>query len=65
MSFRKNRRSTVWTSTETDMFYEVLAATGTDFYLMHDFIKTRSRAELKKKFNREERIDRERINEVG
>ena len=31
---------------------------------MHEFIPTRSRAELKRKFNREEKINETRINEV-
>jgi len=64
MSFRKNRRSNVWSSLETDLFYEVLAATGTDFYLMHDFLPKRNRAELKKKFSREEKNDPVRIDET-
>jgi len=64
MSFRKCRRTALWTVIETDLFYEVLSATGTDFGLMHEFIPTRSRAELKKKFNREEKLDEERVNEI-
>lgn len=78
MSFRKNRRPTTWCTLETDLFYginnflnfnflkfiEVLAATGTDFTLMHEFLPTRTRAEIKKKFNREEKMDPERINLV-
>lgn len=49
----------------TNIFLEVLAATGTDFTLMHEFLPTRTRAEIKKKFNREEKIDPERINLVS
>uniref|UniRef100_A0A915DCW2 Transcription factor TFIIIB component B'' Myb domain-containing protein n=1 Tax=Ditylenchus dipsaci TaxID=166011 RepID=A0A915DCW2_9BILA len=64
MSFRKNHRTTMWGVLETDLFYEVLSATGTDFGLMHEFIPTRSRAELKKKFNREEKFDEDRVNEI-
>jgi hypothetical protein len=80
MSFKKNPviRSTSWTSEETDVFYcmffmfvssnlfilVVLNATGPDFGLMHDFIPTRSRAELKKKFKKEERVNADRVNEV-
>ncbi|KAI1728366.1 myb DNA-binding like domain-containing protein [Ditylenchus destructor] len=64
MSFRKFRRTTLWSAYETDLFYEVLSATGTDFGLMHEYIPNRTRAELKKKFNREEKVDPERLNEV-
>jgi Myb DNA-binding like len=47
MSFRKHKRSNMWSELETDLFYEVLAATGTDFGLMHDYIPIRTRTELK------------------
>jgi len=64
MSFKKTMRSSSWSIMETDLFYDVLAATGTDFGLMHEFLPTRSRAELKKKFNKEEKTNLKRINEV-
>jgi hypothetical protein len=32
---------------------------------MHEFMPTRTRAELKKKFKKEEKLDMDRINEVG
>ena len=44
--------------------YLIPSCLGTDFTLMHEFIPTRSRAELKRKFNREEKINETRINEV-
>ena len=46
-------------------FLEVLCATGTDFSLMHEFLPGRSRAEIKRKFNREEKVDPERLDDVG
>uniref|UniRef100_A0A914HF27 Myb-like domain-containing protein n=1 Tax=Globodera rostochiensis TaxID=31243 RepID=A0A914HF27_GLORO len=65
LSFRrKAHRSSVWSVLETDLFYEVLSATGTDFGLMHEFIPTRTRVELKNKFNREERSNARRLNEA-
>ncbi|KAL3115305.1 hypothetical protein niasHT_011654 [Heterodera trifolii] len=65
LSFRrKPHRSSMWGVLETDLFYEVLSATGTDFGLMHEFIPTRTRVELKNKFNREERINPRRLNEA-
>uniref|UniRef100_A0A914MB50 Transcription factor TFIIIB component B'' Myb domain-containing protein n=1 Tax=Meloidogyne incognita TaxID=6306 RepID=A0A914MB50_MELIC len=63
MSFRKRSRGSIWNVLETDLFYEVLAATGTDFGLMHEFIPNRSRLELKQKFNREHRINPRRMDE--
>jgi hypothetical protein len=42
----------------------VLSATGPDFGLMQEFIPNRTRAELKKKFLKEEKIDLERVNET-
>nr|CAD2168694.1 unnamed protein product [Meloidogyne enterolobii] len=64
MSFRKRSRGSIWNVLETDLFYEVLAATGTDFGLMHEFIPNRSRVELKQKFNREHRINPRRMDEA-
>uniref|UniRef100_A0A0N5CCC5 Myb_DNA-bind_7 domain-containing protein n=1 Tax=Strongyloides papillosus TaxID=174720 RepID=A0A0N5CCC5_STREA len=60
LSFRKNkviRRSYAWTPEETDLFYEILQATGPDFTLMHQFFPTKARAELKAKYNREEKVN--------
>jgi hypothetical protein len=51
-------------SNKLRVFLDVLAASGTDFGLMHEFIPMRSRAELKKKFNREEKANLRRVNEV-
>jgi hypothetical protein len=49
---------------ETDLFFRILSATGPDFSLMHDFFPTRTRAELKNKFNREQRINSKRLNDA-
>uniref|UniRef100_A0A914CX71 Transcription factor TFIIIB component B'' Myb domain-containing protein n=1 Tax=Acrobeloides nanus TaxID=290746 RepID=A0A914CX71_9BILA len=63
-SFRKRPFNRImWTKTETDMFYDVLGAVGTDFGLMHDYIPTRTRAQIKAKFNAEEKFNRQRIDE--
>lgn len=64
LSFKKFKKGAIWSVLETDLFYEVLAATGTDFGLMHDFIPTRSRIELKMKFNREQRTNASRVDET-
>jgi len=66
LSYKKNlsARSTGWINEETELFYFILAATGPDFGLMHDFFPTRTRAELKKKFKKEESVNMERVNET-
>ncbi|CAD5206913.1 unnamed protein product [Bursaphelenchus okinawaensis] len=62
LSFRKKaNRSTNWSILETDLFYQVLSATGPDFGLMHEFIPHRTRAELKRKYTKEERENEWRI----
>uniref|UniRef100_A0AC35TZP3 HMG box domain-containing protein n=1 Tax=Rhabditophanes sp. KR3021 TaxID=114890 RepID=A0AC35TZP3_9BILA len=65
LSFRKNkvlRRSVTWTDEETDLFYEILQATGPDFTLMNQFCPSRARAEYKAKYNREEKYHWDKIN---
>ncbi|CAB3408783.1 unnamed protein product [Caenorhabditis bovis] len=59
LSFRNRlwRKGTSWTQKETDLFYEVVRCTGSDFGLMNHYISGRSRAELKAKYNREERTN--------
>lgn len=66
MSFRRRvyKRSVNWSILETDLFYEVLSATGIDFGLMHEFISSRTRYEIKKKFQREEKLNDFRIKET-
>ncbi|VDK45149.1 unnamed protein product [Anisakis simplex] len=65
-SFRKRawRKGTTWSDLETDLFYDILRATGPDFGLMHEFFPSRARAELKSKFNREERTNWARLKKV-
>ncbi|KAE9548548.1 hypothetical protein FO519_008241 [Halicephalobus sp. NKZ332] len=65
LSFKKNYfRATTWTNLETELFYEVLSATGTDFSLMHEYLPFKSRLDIKKKFCREEKTNMTRINET-
>jgi len=65
LSFKKNYfRATTWTDLETELFYEVLSATGTDFSLMHEYLPFKSRLDIKKKFCREEKTNMARINET-
>ncbi|KAL3252866.1 hypothetical protein MRX96_054773 [Rhipicephalus microplus] len=61
-SFRKNPKGrSTWTAKQTAQFYKALSACGTDFTLMANFFPKRTRQELKNKFKREERRNRELI----
>ncbi|VDN18388.1 unnamed protein product [Gongylonema pulchrum] len=66
LSFRKRPmyRGNPWNDLETDLFYDILRATGPDFGLMHEFFPSRTRVELKAKYNREERFNWDRLNQV-
>ncbi|EJW87505.1 hypothetical protein WUBG_01582 [Wuchereria bancrofti] len=66
MSFRKRPfcRGNPWSELETDLFYDILRATGPDFGLMHEFFPSRTRVELKAKYNREERFNWTRLNQA-
>ncbi|XP_068234663.1 calponin homology domain-containing protein DDB_G0272472 isoform X2 [Palaemon carinicauda] len=58
---KKRRRSCEWTMKETARFYKALSTVGTDFSLMETLFNWRSRAELKTKFKKEERTNRELV----
>ncbi|KAK4309740.1 hypothetical protein Pmani_018668 [Petrolisthes manimaculis] len=58
---KKRPRSSEWTLKETARFYKALSTVGTDFSMMEALITWRSRAELKTKFKKEERINRELV----
>jgi hypothetical protein len=63
LSFKKNySRTTNWSVIETELFYDILSATGTDFSLMQEYLPFKTRADLKKKFNKEEKVNMSRIN---
>nr|POF07765.1 transcription factor tfiiib component b'' [Quercus suber] len=55
-------KSDPWTEDETDRFYEALRMFGTDFDIISKMFPPKTRMQVKKKFNREERIDLPRIN---
>lgn len=61
-SFRKNVKGRcTWTPAQTARFYRALSVCGTDFTLMATFFPKRTRQELKNKFKREERRNRELV----
>ena len=57
----KKRRHNDWTPKETVKFYKALAIVGSDFSLMENIFKKRTRNELKLKFKKEERINNEMV----
>ncbi|CAJ0930013.1 unnamed protein product, partial [Mesorhabditis belari] len=64
-SFRKRYKPVkVWSEKETELFYDIISRTGTDFTLMHEFFPTRSPAELRNKFKREERNNKQHLHEL-
>ncbi|XP_071509555.1 uncharacterized protein [Diadema antillarum] len=60
-SFLKRKRTPVWKPKETARFYKALSAVGTDFGTITAIFPTRSRAEIKRKFKREERLNRRKV----
>ncbi|KAG0712882.1 Transcription factor TFIIIB component B'' [Chionoecetes opilio] len=58
---KRRKRSYEWTVKETALFYKALSTVGTDFSLMEILIKWRTRAELKTKFKKEERNNRDTV----
>lgn len=64
-SFRRQpMRRKIWTAPQTARFYRALSVCGTDFTLMATFFPSRTRQELKNKFKREERQNRELVDKT-
>ncbi|KAK1814843.1 hypothetical protein LTR12_010799 [Friedmanniomyces endolithicus] len=57
-------KSDPWTEAETERFYEQLAIFGTDFDILSRMFPPKTRRQLKAKFNREERLDDQRITDT-
>ncbi|XP_055957662.1 histone-lysine N-methyltransferase, H3 lysine-79 specific [Patella vulgata] len=60
-SFRNKGTTKCWLDNETARFYRALSALGTDFSLMSSLFPHRTRRELKNKFKREERYNRQMV----
>ncbi|XP_974424.2 transcription factor TFIIIB component B'' homolog [Tribolium castaneum] len=56
--YKRAKRSKDWSKRETLKFYKALNTIGTDFTLMCELFPRRSRRELKMKFKKEERINK-------
>jgi transcription factor TFIIIB component B'' len=59
---RRSLKPQQWTDEETDLFYQALSAFGTDFDTICRMFKGKTRKHIKLKFNREERVNPQRIN---
>lgn len=57
-------KSDPWSEDETDRFYDALKNWGTDFQIISQLFPGKTRAQIKKKFNREERLDAQRVNDA-
>lgn len=60
-SFRKPQVRQIWSKQETEKFYYALSSIGTDFTLMLKVFPNKTRADLKKKFVKEDRENRLKI----
>lgn len=62
-SYRQRNKTNKWTTEDTKRFYYGIAIFGTDFSMMESLLFTgkRSRTELHKKFKREERMNKVKI----
>ena len=54
-------KSKKWSPEETEKFYKALQIFGTDFSILMKLLPGRSRKQIKNKFNKEERVNPERI----
>ncbi|KAB2573568.1 Transcription factor TFIIIB component B'' [Lasiodiplodia theobromae] len=54
-------RADRWSEEQTDMFYDALKMFGTDFFIISKMFPGKTRANVKRKFVKEERLDPDRI----
>lgn len=62
-TYGKRKQSSRWSAPETEMFYELLAQFGTDFETISKVIPNRTRAQVRMKFNREEKLCPDKVTE--
>ena len=63
-SFMKKEKRHNWNEEMTDLFYDGLRMFGTDFNMISKMFPGRSRASIKLKFTKEEKLDREKIKQT-
>lgn len=56
--YKRKQKSKEWPKWETLKFYKALNTVGTDFLLMQSFFPNRTRQEIKIKFKKEEKVNR-------
>lgn len=56
--YKKRQKSKEWPKWETLKFYKALNTVGTDFLLMQSLFPNRTRQEIKLKFKKEEKVNR-------
>lgn len=56
--YKRRKKSKDWSKWETLKFYKTLNTVGTDFLLMQSFFPNRTRQEIKLKFKKEEKVNR-------
>ncbi|CAK9821538.1 Transcription factor TFIIIB component B'' homolog [Anthophora retusa] len=56
--YKKRQKSKEWSKWETLKFYKALNTVGTDFLLMQSLFPNRTRQEIKLKFKKEEKVNR-------
>ncbi|PBP28739.1 hypothetical protein BUE80_DR000395 [Diplocarpon rosae] len=61
-TYMKRERALLWDQAATSRFYEGLAQFGTDFEMIAKLFPHRSRRQIKLKFNKEERVNADKIN---
>ena len=60
-SFRKPSHSDKWSEKETELFYQALEIFGCNFSYLEIILNPRTREQIKKKFSREEKSNKEKI----
>lgn len=63
-TFSKRERTDRWTASENERFYQCLEQWGTDFEIMSKLFRNRTRAQLKRKFNKEDRVNPARVRQA-
>ncbi|XP_052802549.1 uncharacterized protein LOC128232831 isoform X2 [Mya arenaria] len=63
-SFRTHHRARPWSKKDTTKFYKALAMCGLDFFLISQLFPKKTRLDVKKKFHKEERMNRPLVEKV-
>ncbi|KAF7682799.1 Transcription factor TFIIIB component B'' [Astathelohania contejeani] len=64
MTYKKKVANKKWSALETEMFYKGLEICGTEFSLLEGLLIGKTRKQIKNKFLREEKINKEKIDQI-